>query len=246
MINNLILFSGADIPFPQGQLIIHQPTIKEIGLIGEEAFFIGCNLLNFSKDVLEEKDKINLENVGNFEILMSIVRDSSIELKNQKVYLFSVLTLLFPNYEIKFSDKEILFLSDGQQGSINANNFEDFKILISEIFCFKNIGLGADDFNPAGDFSRKIAEKLRERKRKLNQLKSNGSDKISVFDRYISILAVGEHKDINSLLQYTVYQLFDEFQRFELKVSFDYYIQAKMAGAQNLKEVDDWMKDIHS
>ena len=34
-------------------------------------------------------------------------------------------------------------------------------------------------------------------------------------------------------------------ERYEMKVGFDYYIQAKMAGAKDLKEVDEWMKDIH-
>jgi hypothetical protein len=29
-------------------------------------------------------------------------------------------------------------------------------------------------------------------------------------------------------------------------MSYDIYIQAKMAGAKDLKEVEDWMKDIHS
>ena len=42
-----------------------------------------------------------------------------------------------------------------------------------------------------------------------------------------------------------VYQLFDEFQRFQLKMGYDIYLKAKMAGAQDIKEPDDWMKDIH-
>ena len=49
MLNDLLLLSGTDIPFQQAQISIHQPTIKEISFIGEEAFFIGCALLNFSK-----------------------------------------------------------------------------------------------------------------------------------------------------------------------------------------------------
>jgi len=31
-----------------------------------------------------------------------------------------------------------------------------------------------------------------------------------------------------------------------MKQSFDMYIKAKMAGAQDLEEVDNWMDDIHS
>jgi hypothetical protein len=33
--NELIYLSGAEIPFPQASIIIHQPTIKEISMIGE-------------------------------------------------------------------------------------------------------------------------------------------------------------------------------------------------------------------
>ena len=51
--------------------------------------------------------------------------------------------------------------------------------------------------------------------------------------------------NLNDLLQYTVYQLFDIFERYQLKVQNDFYFKAKLAGASDLQEVEDWMKDIH-
>jgi len=57
---------------------------------------------------------------------------------------------------------------------------------------------------------------------------------------------VGLNKDKNELSNYTVYQLMDEFERFQRYQSFDIYIKAKMAGAQDLEEVDNWMGDLHS
>lgn len=246
MLNDLLLLSGNDIPFVAAQVNIHQPTIKEIAYIGEEAFFTGCQLLNFSKDILNEEDKSNLEQLSNFEVLMSIINDKNAAIKKQKVCLVMVLTLIFPTYQIKLSQNEILFLQDNQVvGKLTKDNFEEFKEIISTMFCLKSCG-GEDDYNPSGEFAKKIAEKLKERQRRLAEQKGSSAGKIAIFSRYISILSVGEQKDMNSLLQYTVYQLFDEFQRYEMKVGFDYYIQAKMAGAKDLKEVDDWMKDIHS
>ena len=47
-------------------------------------------------------------------------------------------------------------------------------------------------------------------------------------------------------MQYTVYQLFDEFRRFRLKEQNDLYLQLKIAGAKNLDDVKNWMSDIHS
>lgn len=245
MLNDLLLLSGNDIPFIAAQVNIHQPTIKEIAYIGEEAFFTGCQLLNFSKDILNEEDKSNLEQLSNFEVLMSIINDKNAAIKKQKVCLVMVLTLIFPTYQVKLSQNEILFLQDNQVvGKLTKDNFEEFKEIISTMFCLKSGG--GDDYNPSGEFAKKIAEKLKERQRRLAEQKGSSAGKIAIFSRYISILSVGEQKDMNSLLQYTVYQLFDEFQRYEMKVGFDYYIQAKMAGAKDLKEVDDWMKDIHS
>ena len=40
MISSLVLMAGADIPIPECQLIIHQPTLREIAFIGESDFFI--------------------------------------------------------------------------------------------------------------------------------------------------------------------------------------------------------------
>ena len=41
MDNDLIFLSGVDIPFPEAQIVLHQPTIKEISYIGEQAFYTG-------------------------------------------------------------------------------------------------------------------------------------------------------------------------------------------------------------
>ena len=45
MLNDLLLLSKNDIPFIGAQINIHQPTIKEIALIGEDNFFSGCEML---------------------------------------------------------------------------------------------------------------------------------------------------------------------------------------------------------
>ena len=250
MINELTLLSGNDIPFAAAGVTIHPPTIKEIGYIGEETFFTGCELINFSKDILDDKDKTRLEHLTNFEVLMSIMNDNNIALRKQKNCFLLVLTLLFPNYQIHLNVDSIeLTLIDKndflvERAYLTKENYEEFKKVIKEIFCLSKGS--SDDYNPAGDLSRKIAEKLKERQRKLAKQKGEKQDKIAIFSRYISILAVGQQKDMNSLMQYTVYQLFDEYQRFELKMQSDWYLQARLAGAKDLKEVEDWMKDIHS
>ena len=204
MINELTLLSGNDIPFTAAGVTIHPPTIKEIGYIGEEAFFTGCELINFSKDILDDKDKIRLEHLTNFEVLMSIMNDNNIALRKQKNCFLLVLTLLFPNYQIHLNvdNIELAVVDENdflvERAYLTKENYEEFKKVIKEIFCLSKGS--SDDYNPAGDLSRKIAEKLKERQRILAKQKGEKQGKIAIFSRYISILAVGQQKDINSLM----------------------------------------------
>ena len=58
-------------------------------------------------------------------------------------------------------------------------------------------------------------------------------------------MAIGLNKNKNDLANYTIYQIRDEFQRFVMKENYDTYIKAKLAGAQDLEEVENWMNEIH-
>ena len=64
-----------NIPFPQAQLTIYQPSIAEIGLIGESDFFVAATAL--SKDYKKYQDNSDLSNMSNFDILMSIINEKT-------------------------------------------------------------------------------------------------------------------------------------------------------------------------
>lgn len=246
--NKILLLAGNDIPFEEAQLIIHQPKIKEVAYLGEKAFFTGCGFLDFSKDLLEEKDKIRLANLDDFDILMSIMISGEKAVRFQVNSALSVLFILFPQYKINVRKECIVLVEqDGTEKQINQKNFPFFKKILEEMF-FLNIGEeDKKEFNPNGSMSEKIAEKLRKRHEQLAKLAKDQIDNKkdgSILHRYASILSVGLQKDLNDLMQYTIYQLLDSFQRFQLKVQWDAYIQARMAGAKDLEEVDNWMIDL--
>lgn len=242
MDNELLLASKNDIPFTSAQINIHQPTISEISYIGEETFFSACQLINFGRDRLSTEDKLVLGDKTNFDIFMSIMNEKSTSKHKNNVSM--LLALLFPDKQIKITKDEIILISGDKISRINNLNFEEFKDIINSMFGLNTNSGNSDSYNPANSRAKKIAEKLEKRKEKLNRGKA--SEKVAVFSRYVSILAVGCHKDYNSLMQYTVYQLKDEFLRFQAKTSFDFYLQAKIAGAKDLDEVDNWMNDLYT
>ena len=245
MENDLLFLSGNDIPFIEAQVIIHQPTLKEIAYIGERDFFIGCGLLDFSKNLLNEKDKSNLGNYSDFDILMSIMIRRNPETVTTIDAAIKVLTLIFPLYDVEVRNNVIALKQDDKEFYLTRANYSVFKEILSSMFCL-NLGKQKDNFNPQGDMASRIAEKLKNRHKHLAKLKGMKIDgkRIAILSHYASILAIGCQLSLNDLMDYTVYQLYDEFQRYQLKVQWDAYVQARMAGAKDLEEVDNWMIDL--
>lgn len=248
--NELLLLSGGDIPFAAGRATIHPPTLKEIAMIGEKMFFIGTSFLNFSKNVLiKSSDKTNLMDYDDFDIFMTLINLNDPNTKYHIDCAMNLLVLMFPLYEVEVRNDHIALNQNGAEcGYINKNNFSEFKEILLDVFGLRNMKQGSNStLNPKGAMAQKIANKLRARHEKLVQLaqqQGKDSDSVSILNRYASILAVGLQKDLNSIMNYTVYQLYDEFQRFQLKVQWDAYLQARMAGAKDLEEVDNWMIDL--
>lgn len=250
MIDNLLLLTGNDIPFPQASISIHQPTLNEISYLNELPFFSGCGVLTISKDKINSEGKIDLNTLTNFDILMSIMTDTeNPSAKKQSVEAQMVLSLVFPMYQIHIQRNSIILIKPGEKEihTIDSQNFDDFSEIIKEMFCLSSKANGGDDYNPQTEKAKEIAAKLRKGRAIAAQAKGESSSRSSsVFSRYASIVAIGLQLNINDVNNYTVYQLFDQMDRLELKISSDFYIKAKMAGAKDLKEVDNWMKDIHS
>ena len=245
--DKLLLLSGNDIPFPAATINIHQLRLNEISFLTEPIFYKACGVLTFDKEKIYSKDKNDLEGLTNFDIIMSIMTEKNDpRVKQQQVSVKMLFAMLFPEYKITFIKNGIVLVKEGDKEMhiIRPEDFQEFTNIIKEIFCLSSSS--QEDYNPANDKAREIAEKLRRGRAAAAAAKGEDQTEVSILSRYVSILAVGNHKDINTLMNYTVYQLYDEFGRYELKLSNDIYIQAKMAGAEGLQEVDNWMKDLHS
>lgn len=244
-LDELLLLSGNDIPFPSARLNIHQPRLKEIALIGEENFHIGSHFLCFDKNKFINQDNVNSSDQSNFDIFMSVI--NSKEKAKHKIDSLIVFAMLFPNASFVLQKDRILLQEGELKTEINQKNFDDFQNIVSQIFCLnESFEDSKERFNPADPIAAKIAAKIAKSKAKKQALAGSNEEKINIYSRFVSIMAVGLKKDINDYMDYTVYQLRDEYHRFALKNKFDIYVKAKLAGAEDLEEVDDWMKDIHS
>jgi len=75
----------------------------------------------------------------------------------------------------------------------------------------------------------------------------NGSAQTSIFSQYLSILTIGlSSMGLNDLLNLTMYQLYDLFERYMLYTNWDIDLRARLAGTKPDSQPDNWMKNIHN
>lgn len=235
------LMCGTDLPIPECKLIAHQPTIKEISFIGESDFFVGAQTLCLHKTMFVQ-DKSVLDSISNFQIFMTIMAQD--ETKDKKKVVQDVLRLVFPNSKVAFTPNSILFLSEGNTSTVDANNFEILQEVLRTIFCMRNGPMDQTAFNPANKLAQEIAEKImRGRQRVAAQ---NGSSNTSVFSQYMSILTIGlSSMSIQDLMNLTMFQLYDLMERYTLYTAWDLDVRQRLAGGKPDKTPDNWMKNLH-
>ena len=205
---DLALFTGVDIPIPSCQLIIHQPSIEEISMVGEKDFLSGVQTLCIDKDQFKQ-DKENLSNTTNFQIFMTIMQEK--EAKEIKSNVLDALSLIIPNGKISVTPRALLLNLNEANIIIDEGNFEDFQNILRQVFCLKK---KEDDFNPANAAAARIAEKMKKAKARIAHIK--GEDVGSIYARYVSALAVGLKMSVKVLNSYTIYQINDQLERFGL------------------------------
>lgn len=243
MDTRLALMTGSDIPIPECQMTIHQPSLKEIGMIGENDFFTGSQCLGIYKSMFVTEDKTALENVSNFQIFMTVMKDK--ESVDKKRSVLQVLTLFFPTYDkVLFTPQSLLFqASNGDNKIIDDTNFDALQDVVRSITCSKSGPMDQQAFNPANEKAREIAEKLmRGRQRVAAQ---NGSANTSIFSLYLSTLTIGLHIPLTELVNCTMFQLYDLMERYSLYMNWDLDVRTRLAGGKPDSQPENWMKNIH-
>ena len=240
MDKRLALMCGTDIPVPECQLLIHQPRIKEIALIGESDFFAGIQCLCLNKSMFVQDESL-LSDVTNFQIFMTIMSEK--EAIDKKNAVQSVCTLLFPDSKVVFTPRSIL-LTGKNQIMIDESNFEYLQSAIVDICCLKTGPMDQQAFNPANKKAREIAEKLMRGRQRVAAQK--GENNISIFSQYLSILTVGiGSMSMQNLMDLTMYQLYDLVERYMLYTNWDMDVRCRLAGGKPESQPDNWMKSIH-
>ena len=239
-----LFLSGQDVPVPECNIIIHQPTIAQIVMFKESSFLTAINLLGNVHENAERLRKANprANEFSDFQILMALInQDTSFQSS-----IDSFFRLIFPRYKIDVQERDINFFeNDRKVGMINQFNYEAFEKTVQGLFSLPN---SKDEMNPANDKAAKIAEKLKKRKEILNKKKGLEDESPSLYGSYISVMSVGMGIDINVLFQYTPFQLYDLFNRYWKKNSSDFYLRVStmpMMDTSEMEEPEPWTDNLY-
>lgn len=237
--SRLALMCGTDIPIPECQLVIHQPTLKEIALIGESEFFVGVQTLCINKNMISQGETL-LEDTNNFQIFMMIMQEK--ETADKKEAVKQLFSLIFPKQQLLITPRSIILRDSEVSITIDEKNFEALQKIANEIFCINTGPMETRTFNPQGKKAKEIADKLMRARQRVAEQKAEGS----IFSQYISTLTVGLNSmSIFDCEKLTMYQLFDLVERYMLYVNWDLDIKSRLAGGSSDKQPDNWMKNIH-
>ena len=237
----LALMAGIDIPIPECQLILHQPSIKEIAYIGERTFFTGVQCLSIQKTMVIE-DETLLQTTSNFQIFMTIMHEQQTADKKQDV--ITVLQVLFPQYKVIFTPRSIMFNNDAGNFMVDEGNFESLQQAISQIFCLQHSDQAS--FNPGSKKAKEIADKLMKARQRVAQQKAAEGGEGSALAQYVSALTIGLNSmSLNDSLNLTMYQLYDLMERYSLYINWDIDLRSRLAGGKPDKPAENWMKNIH-
>lgn len=236
----LALMAGSNIPVPECQIEVHQPTLKEISMIGEQDFFVGVQCLCIYKSMINQGESV-LVGVTNFQIFMTVMNEK--ETSDKKHSVLQVLALIFPNYKAMFTPRSIVLQSKDHTAVIDESNFDALQEALRQIFCAKDGPMDQQAFNPANEEARKIAEKIMRGRQKVAELK--GTANASIFSLYTSILSVALKISLNEIMNYTMYQLYDIMDRYSLYINWDLDIRTRLAGGKPDSQPENWMKPIH-
>ena len=238
----LALMCGTDIPVPECQLIIHQPRIKEIAMIGEKDFFTGIQCLCVDKKMVVQDESL-LQDTNNFQIFMTVMQEK--EASDKKFAVQQIFPLIFPAYKTMMTPRSIVLRGQNNDTiTIDETNFDFLQEVLLQICCLKTGPADTRNYNPESKKAREIAEKLMKGRQKIAAEK--GDSNASVFSQYLSVLTVGLHSmSLQDLTNLTVFQFYDLIERYSLYTNWDMDIRSRLAGGKPDGQPDNWMKNIH-
>lgn len=246
-----LILSGQPLPIKDANIFVTQPKIKDIVLFGEDNFLIAVQMLvsmeQFAEQIKQGNSELNI--ISDFQLLLIMVEEDP----TVKKMILDLFTLIFPDYEVNFTENSIDFLiasEDHKQlvGRIHPFNFENLQATLNDAFIPQGDNDREPDYNPANDMASKIAEKIKRGREKIHAQKAAVEGEHSIYADYCSTLSIGMRMDVGIFFNYTPFQLYDAYRRFFSKEQSDFYMRVSsmpMMDTSKMEAPPDWQRNLY-
>lgn len=263
-LDQLLLENKVDIFINEIGEMIHQPSIKEIALItqGEKRFFeiidqvcrtiIDKDLIDSQKGIAE-RDRMFLKSINSFDYFLALITQDFTLYYNLKL----LLKLFFPDYhcdiEDRYKEETGIYLTMSSEKKekrpfkIDKTNYDVIINYIKLICCLRVESIEKEamqEFNPANEAARKIAEKIAAGRKKVEELKTEQVKDEYFLAKMQNILRGTGKFSSSELEEMSIYQLKNTYRRFSMYSTYEEQNLYKANGFE-IKEFIDYTEEIN-
>lgn len=253
-----LYLSGAQVPIKACGIYITPMTVRQVVQHGEDEFFTQVKMLSdislITKSLKEGKSQVDGRN--DFQILLGVLADPrGVEIKQS---IIDALGTICPDFDVECDRRAINFFVTLDEeaakpvrvGQINPFNYELFAKTVNDLFLPQRPDEDIEyNINESSRASRQLMEKIKRNRERLKQAASSKSGGgTSLLAQQASILSLGTGLDINTIMSYTLFQLYDAFDRYMLKSSYEMYRQMCMipfSDPSKLDEPESWLVNLY-
>lgn len=252
----LLLMTGNEIPLLYIQETLHQPTIEELALLGEENFYLALGLFKMANKEEYERQLLRLNIVNDNPFIQELdifLQAISTKIETYTNILDSFFQLLFPSLQgINWNQGEMVVFRFHEKNIILSNEiFLDLQENIDLIFNTSSKDGGSDKFNVNENDSKamqikKDLERARERVARQNENLKNRGEKSSssTLSNMLSTVSTRDGIDINTLKKYTFYQLSIQYNRTMLYSQYRSQMTMSAFGGIKGEDIIKWYENI--
>ena len=206
---------------------IHPLTLREIGEAGEATYNEYLSLLSFDRSILADRLGDKIKDLSSFGILVENMRHN----KDMREDMENALALFLKERVVFIPDQLVLFVgSMSDSRYIHEENYQEIVDILKMQNCIQ-----AKPKNEKPKMSPKARKLLEKRNKGRNLLKkARGQEDTITLSDLISIMGVFTG-NIDKVLDWTVYQLHDQYQKFMGRERYSNNFEMYLVGADPKK-----------
>ena len=205
---------------------VHPLTLREIGRLNEKKYNELVSLITLNPNMLAQSGKTNMDGVTSFDVLAGNSYHSEKFCGKVELALSTVLKedVTFISEQLRFFIGELK-----HQRFVDKDNFEEIVKVVKLQNKFSDEV--KKEKKEMSEKAKRLAEKRKKGRAQLAKARGQGNASLSSL---ISAMGVFT-KDINKVLDLTVYQLHDQYERFMRKENYTNSYEQYLVGADPKK-----------